>query len=186
MMQHGGIADPVRIEGARAGSAADVDALLGEIWPAAFRVAYSILRGSAAAEDAAQEACAVVVARIGRLRSTAAFATWFYRIVVREALRVGRRQRPCEPLDDVVLGSEGALYDAIARLDVAQALRALTPMQRTAVTLRYYADLNSREIGEVLGIPEGTVRSHLSAARARLGRMLDPQLGERGVTVHAF
>ena len=54
------------------------------------------------------------------------------------------------------------------RLDVEHALAQLTPEDRELVTLRYLEEMNSREIAELLGRPEGTVRRRLSDCRARL------------------
>lgn len=163
----------------------ELEKLLAEVWPHAYRVAFSILHLRAAAEDAAQEACAIVIRSIEDLRSSEAFGVWFYRIVVREALRIERRTQRTEPLDVDVAAAEGALGGTLARLDILRALGRLSARQRAVVTLRYYADLNSREIGAVLAIPEGTVRFELSRARRSLERLLDdrhdvPSALERG------
>jgi len=160
------------IDAARAGEGAALEALISVIWQRAYRIALSILRHPMAAEDAAQEACARVVAAIGGLRSSAAFGVWFYRLVVREALRIERRAPAQEPLDPDALASASPLTDALVRLDIFRALGVLPARQRAVVALHYYADLNSREIAEILGRPEGTVRYDLSLARRRLESLL--------------
>jgi RNA polymerase sigma factor (sigma-70 family) len=160
------------IDAARAGEGAALEALISAIWPHAFRIALSILRHPMAAEDAAQEACARVVAAIGGLRSSAAFGVWFYRLVVREAMRIERRAPAHEALDPDMLASATTLTDALVRVDIFRALGVLPARQRAVVALHYYADLNSREIAEILGTPEGTVRYHLSLARCRLESLL--------------
>ncbi|KPI17678.1 RNA polymerase, sigma-24 subunit, RpoE, ECF subfamily [Actinobacteria bacterium OK074] len=53
-------------------------------------------------------------------------------------------------------------------LTVAEALDALTSVQRQVLTLRFYADLPVREIAELLDVPEGTVKSRLHAAVSAL------------------
>jgi len=160
------------IDAARAGERAALETLIAVIWPHAFRIALSILRHAPAAEDAAQEACARVVTAIGGLRTSAAFSVWFYRLVVREALRIERRAPAREPLDPCLLASASPLTDALVRVDVLHALGALPARQRAVVALHHYADLNSREIAEILGIPDGTVRYLLSLARRRLESLL--------------
>jgi RNA polymerase sigma-70 factor, ECF subfamily len=160
------------VEAARTGGVQEVDALICDIWPHAFRIALTVLHDSALAEDAAQEACAIVYAQIKRLRDKAAFKVWFYRIVVREASFIRRRAQrawsaqslPAEPAD---------VERAAVRLDVVAALAKLSPVQRTATVLYFYAGLSGAEIAEVLGIPHGTVRFHLFRARKRLERLLD-------------
>ena len=57
--------------------------------------------------------------------------------------------------------------------DVAAAIQALPERQRLAVFLRYYADLDYQQIGEVLGIATGTVSATLSAAHRTLHTQLD-------------
>ncbi len=54
------------------------------------------------------------------------------------------------------------------RLLVRQALQGLEPQARSILVLRYFAELNSKEIGRVLQLPHSTVRSHLRAARQQL------------------
>jgi RNA polymerase sigma-70 factor (ECF subfamily) len=160
------------IDAARAGEDTALETLIAVIWPHAYRIALSILAHPMAAEDAAQEACARVAAAIGGLRCGAAFGVWFYRLVVREALRIERRAPVHEVLDPRLLASASPLTDALVRIDVFRALGALPVRQRAVVALHYYAGLNSREIAAILGAPEGTVRYHLALARRRLESLL--------------
>jgi RNA polymerase sigma-70 factor, ECF subfamily len=160
------------IAAAQAGDAAALEALLAAIWPHAYRISLSILRQPHAAEDAAQEACARVVLAIAQLRAREAFGVWFYRVVVREALAIERRARVLDPLDPRTVASASPLTDALVRVDVLRALGELPPHQRAVVALHYYAELNSREISAVLGLPQGTVRYRLSLARRRLEALL--------------
>ena len=164
--------DGETIAAAQAGDAAALERLLATVWPHAYRIALSILRQPAAAEDAAQEACARVVLAIAQLRSRAAFGIWFYRLVVREALAIERRTRSHVRLDPGIVASASPLTDALVRLDVLRALGELPPQQRAVIALHYYADLNSREIAAIVGIPRGTVRYHLSLARRQLESLL--------------
>ena len=162
-----------RIDAARHGDAAALEALLAAAWPHAYRIALSILRHPMAAEDAAQEACGRVLSAIVQLRSCEAFGVWFYRLVVREALAIERRTRIHEPLDPETVASATPLTDALVRVDVLRALGELPPQERAVVALHYYADLNSREIAAIVGIPRGTVRYHLTLGRRRLESLLD-------------
>ncbi|HEY1428142.1 MAG TPA: sigma-70 family RNA polymerase sigma factor, partial [Candidatus Tumulicola sp.] len=130
----------------------------------------TVLHDRALAEDAAQEACAIVYARVGTLRDSAAFKVWFYRIVVREASEVRRRAQRTIHLIEPVVSRE--VDRAVERLDVAAAMAKLSPVQRTATVLYFYAGLSGLEIAQVLGIPHGTVRFHLFQARKRLECLL--------------
>ncbi|MDP9334495.1 MAG: sigma-70 region 4 domain-containing protein, partial [Actinomycetota bacterium] len=57
--------------------------------------------------------------------------------------------------------------------EVWELVRELPPRQRTAVVLRYVADLDERHIAEVMGVTRGTVASTLAAARRALGVALE-------------
>jgi RNA polymerase sigma-70 factor, ECF subfamily len=62
---------------------------------------------------------------------------------------------------------------------VRQALLQLSEPYRAVVVLRHYEGLKFREIGEVLEIPEGTVKSRMAEALAQLNRILSRSLNER-------
>jgi RNA polymerase sigma-70 factor (ECF subfamily) len=159
------------IEAARLGEAGAADRLVAQAWPHAFRIARSILRDAGLAEDAAQEACAVVFRRAGQLRSAEAFRVWFYRIVLREALRL-ERKRALAACFTAEPESCGDLGDTDLRVDVLRALGKLSRDQRAAIVLHYYAGMNGREIAAVLDVPHSTVRFHLMRARAKLETLL--------------
>ncbi len=165
--------DPVDeklIDEAKGGSIGALEQLLESVWPDAYRIAYSIVRDRAAAEDAAQESCATVHRSIATLRSAGAFRVWFYRIVAREALRQTRSSAL-----QTAQGAEQVPTDRESRIDVSRALGSLAPDLRAAVVLHYYAELTSKEIGAVLGVAAATVRFRLMLAR----RHLKPLLSER-------
>jgi RNA polymerase sigma-70 factor (ECF subfamily) len=158
---------PELIEAARDPGGGGMERLLGALWPHAYRIAHSVIQNDSLAEDAAQEACAIIYREISGLRSAGAFRVWAYRIVVREALRVAERNAPARSDFE-----QGYAEDVDSRMDVLRALQQLPPDLRAAVVLHYYADLNSREIGSALRIPSATVRFRLAQARRRLGRLL--------------
>lgn len=66
-------------------------------------------------------------------------------------------EKPIEGIRESATGGD-ASED---RLDLARALRTLTRPQRAAVTLRYFDDLTVPQIADALGLPEGTVKSHI-------------------------
>ncbi len=163
------------IEAARGGACSALDRLIEAAWPHAYRIALSVLRDGESAEEIAQESCAIVYRRIGDLRSTSAFKVWFCRIVMRRAVALAKDRRRCDDRScDGVMTSES--FDADQRIDVRAAIAALSPEQRAAIVLRYYAGMNSREIGSILGMPDGSVRFHLLRGK----RILEKALSEYG------
>lgn len=62
---------------------------------------------------------------------------------------------------------------ALQRVDIRDALAALSPRERACVVARYLDDMSTREVADRLGLSEGAVKRYLSDARARLGDLLD-------------
>jgi RNA polymerase sigma-70 factor, ECF subfamily len=144
----------------------EADRLIAELWPHAYRIALSVVRNRGLAEDAAQEACAVVFREARNLRAPEAFNVWFYRIVVRRAMAIRKKEASFAHGYDE--RSNIAAVDSELKMDVLRALARLTPRQRAIVALHYYARMNSREIGAILGIPDSTVRFHIMKTKRLL------------------
>ncbi|MFO7278840.1 MAG: RNA polymerase sigma factor [Thermoanaerobacterales bacterium] len=84
-----------------------------------------------------------------------------------------RRTGPGDPLASRPAGEgDGGIGAVAARVDVDAALARLPAEFRAAVVLRDLCDLGYAEIGEVLGIPPGTVRSRIARGRAQLAALL--------------
>jgi RNA polymerase sigma factor (sigma-70 family) len=146
-----------------------------------------MVRDQGVAEELAQDA---FVKAFGALRSfdpSYKFANWLLRIAHNVAIDHLRKTRPAVlSIDDAASGHEMA--DVLAdqrepsafdravqrdfRQDLEAALDALRPEFRRLVVMRYLEDMSYEDIAEVLGLPLGTVKSHLHRARAALGRRL--------------
>ena len=134
------------------------------------------------ADDAAQEAM-VAIARglaAGRFDGRSRFATWAYRVTVNACLdELRRRRRRPDPAGeedlDGLASPTGGVEDVAQRLDVDAALQRLSPEFRAAVVLRDLCGLDYAEIGELLDVPPGTVRSRIARGRAGLAPLLGNQ-----------
>jgi RNA polymerase sigma-70 factor (ECF subfamily) len=135
---------------------------------AAFQMMLASVTGSIeTARDVVQEAFAQALRDQGGFRGEGSLEGWVWRIAFRVALgRKGSSELALEELPAVAFVHESR--DPA----LAAAVRHLSPRRRTAVFLRYFADLSYAEIGEVLGIAEGTVAATLSKAHAQLGAEL--------------
>jgi RNA polymerase sigma-70 factor (ECF subfamily) len=137
------------------------------------RLAAHVLHNPREAEDVAQDAFVKAFRQIGQFRGESGFYAWLYRIVVN--LCLDRMRRKCVtaeiPIEDGSLPFLAAHNsDVDKRLAVAQILDSLTPPMRAALVLREVEGLEYTEIAAVLGIPVGTVRSRLNAAREQFRR----------------
>lgn len=119
--------------------------------------------------EAVDEACARALGHWSRVGGNGWTDAWAYRVAINYAKRrlrrtsLERRLLVRQSLDQELPGPAGEIWDAVGRL----ALR-----QRTAVVLRYVADLPEAEIARVMRVSRGTVASTLADARRRLGQSL--------------
>jgi RNA polymerase sigma-70 factor (ECF subfamily) len=149
-----------------------------------FRVAYAVLLNRADAEDAVQETF-LKLYRNGGWRNVENERGFLARVAWRVAVdRLPRRQETLnldsDPERDLPVetpstdpGPEQALLLSDQQARIHAMIDALPEELRLPLVLSASDDLNSREIGNVLSIPEGTVRTRLQRARELLRRKLD-------------
>lgn len=123
------------------------------------------------ADDLAQDALVTAFERIGDYRGEGAFGGWVRKIAARLYLRALRAAGRLEPLDTAPEAHTSG-HDAGQRLDLDAALERLPGMQRLCVSLQHGAGYTSAEIAIALGLPEGTVKSHITRGLARLRKDL--------------
>jgi RNA polymerase sigma-70 factor (ECF subfamily) len=154
------------------------------------RLARSVVQDGAAAEDAAQSACARAFASLDTLRDPDRFEAWFYRIVLNEArqrLRRTAREVPLETASDERPGAWRDEVDALVeRIDLRQAIEALEPGLRAAIVLRYDFGMSSEEIGRVLSTTAVTARWRLMRAHKKLRALLAPTAASLGFVLAAL
>ena len=158
----------------------------------ALHAAVLVCRDAALAEDLVQAAFVRAYERIGQFDARRPFGPWFIRGVVNDALKAVTRRRQV-PLDPAWLETPAPQADSPeARLAAAETREAiwavldqLSPSQRAAIVLRYYADMSDAEIAEMLNCPPGTVRRRLHDARKRLRQLLPAWLRPPGIELAA-
>lgn len=114
------------------------------------------------AEELAQETLARACNRWRQVRRLSLPDAWVYRVAINLANSLFRRKRTERRVREHARSHERLVHhdpDTAASVDVLQAVAALPRRQRTAVVLRYYVDLPVAEVAEVMGCPEGTVKT---------------------------
>jgi len=154
-----------------------------------YTVAYRMTGSGADAEDLVQDIFLQVYRRLDTFRGEAALGTWLHRLAVNACLdfvrsKQGRRQRvtdSAEDLDALEAPAAGPWRPdaALDRMDLERAIAQLPPSYRRAFLLHDVEGLEHHEIGETLGIAEGTSKSLLFKARTRLRVILRGRSGER-------
>ena len=170
--------DSVLIARAVRGDSAAYEEIVQRYQQVAFRTAYVITGSAPDAEDAAQEAFVKAYRALGRFREGAALRPWLLKIVANEARNrnrsTGRRQQlELRLIQGTRPGAAATSAEAVAvasdeRRRLLAMVNALSDEDRLVIASRYFLELSGEETAAALGIPEGTVKSRLSRALARL------------------
>lgn len=145
--------------------------LVQENIPGLYRLTFGILHNREDAEDAVSESVLRAYEKLHTLRKTGNFRAWIMQIAANEAKRIyakNKRVSPVENMEDYMPGFEDEyheLWDIVMELDIAY---------REVILLYYYERFSIKEIGEILHIAEGTVKSRLFRGKKRLKEQLWP------------
>ena len=148
--------------------------LLNRQWRFVFRIAYAVLRNTSDAEDAVQETL-LKLYRTGAwegMRDERAFlarATW--RVAVSK-LRKVRHEAPEVDMPSTEASPEQAAIEADFNARLRRLVDALPEDLRQPLALSAVEEITSRQISQVMGIAEGTVRTRLMRAREFLKKKL--------------
>jgi RNA polymerase sigma-70 factor (ECF subfamily) len=163
--------------------------------PMLFRVAFRITGSEADADEVVQEALLRGYQRLPSFQFKAGFGTWIYRIAVNCAYDLAQRRRPGESQsvaeadgdpermqEQIPDGGAGPERVLLSREIAAQrefAMRALTPLERTAFLLRHVEEQSTSEIAEALDMAPNAVKQAVFRAIQKLRRRLAPYRGKR-------
>lgn len=137
------------------------------------RTAWRVMGSLEDAQDVAQEVFLKLHRHFNQVEP-ATVEAWLYRTTLNACFDGLRRRRPAEPLDaEPAVAPEIDLERDERRRLVAAALRTLPERERAAVVLREIEGLSTAEAAAALGTSEGTVRSQISLAKAKLRRWLE-------------
>jgi RNA polymerase sigma-70 factor (ECF subfamily) len=152
-----------------------------------YNIAYRITNDPAAAADVAQEAFIRAYRALHQYDASLPFGPWIYRIATNASLNHVQRwhahETPVEELPESPEPDEASPEaSALRREELGEVLAAiaeLPPHYRAALTLRHLQQLSYQEVADALGIPLGTVKTHLHRARAALKTRLAARRKER-------
>ncbi len=164
-------------------------------YSAVYRLAFRITAHTEDAEEVSQEAFLRAYNKLATFEGNSTFSTWIYRIAMNTALNlVERRSRdltyiaesitenplaPRPPLDpaDGHATPEGLLLDREVRTLREASMAELTPMERTAFTLRHLEGLPIPDIAAALHVPANSAKQAVFRAVTKLRRSLAPLAG---------
>ncbi len=183
-------ADDALVRRARAGDAAAFGVLVDTRIDRCYRLAWSILSNDADAADATQDALVSAWRQLPRLRDSAAFDGWLNRIVANAALMARRHRvrlrevsvQPAYPGDEAAQPEPPQDLHARTQMDemvdndaIARAFDRLRPKDRMILVLHHVEERPVAEIARSLGIPVGTAKWRLHAARTALDKAMEAE-----------
>ena len=137
---------------------------------AMYRLSYGILHCEADAEDAVGEAILKAYEKLNTLKKPERFKSWIMQITANEAKMIYRKKKRTSCVEDMeemtpaFADDYHELWDAVMKLDL---------IFREVIILYFYESLSVKEIGRVLHIAEGTVKSRLFRGKKYLKDMLE-------------
>jgi RNA polymerase sigma-70 factor (ECF subfamily) len=183
-------ADDALVRSARTGDTAAFEVLVDRRIDRCYRLACSILSNEADAADATQDALVSAWRQLPRLRDPASFDGWLNRIVANAALKARRHrarlrevsvrpalpgqgpQQPQPPQEDRGRTAQDEFVDNDA---IARAFDRLRPQDRMILVLHHVEERPVAEIARSLGIPVGTAKWRLHAARTALEKAMEAE-----------
>ena len=170
----------------RATPTVDVAALVEAYGAVMFRVAHSVLRSRAEAEDVVQDAFVRVLERQRDLHEVREMRVWLVRIAWNLALDRRRRVRPdqmdaefAETLAARCMPADEAIEEAQRMKTVLREMERLPSKEREVLLLAAVDELGTAEMAQVVGRSESAVRALLFRARARLRERVERRGGAR-------
>ena len=148
----------------------------------ALSLAIRLVKDSALAEDAVQDAFMKAYRQLSSFRGDAEVSTWFYRIVYTTCLNVLRKERRMPrfeslPEEETFVGMDAGIVESIDQEDLLKAvdsiLEDMAPLYAVVLDLFYVKDCGYDEIVKVTGMPLGTVKTRLNRGRKMLKDALE-------------
>lgn len=138
-----------------------------------YRLAYSYVNNEQDALDIVQESAFKVIKDCGKVHDPQYLSTWIYRVVMNTAVDFLRKHKNCSvSLEDMDIPHE----DTYKEDDPMDLLKTLEETDRTILALKYFEELEFKEIAEILNMNTNTVKARLYRALKKLKFDLGPEM----------
>ena len=172
------------IAGCLAGDEQAIERLIQQYQTGVFRLALSILDDPLEANEAAKDTFIAALGSLEKYQERSTFKAWLYTIALNISRSRLRKRKTAERLKNALQGlfkiqaqktpsAEEAVIQSEKEAALWRALEKLGEEHRIPIVLRYFHDLSTAEIADILQINEGTVFSRLHTARERLRMELE-------------
>jgi RNA polymerase sigma-70 factor (ECF subfamily) len=184
--------DASLVAAARCGDAGSIETLIQRRRAKVLRLAESITRNHADAEEVAQNALFLAFRRLNSFQGESLFATWLARIAINQSLAALRKRRQRDislelvtegalsresiATERRVLSPEESLSQRETRAVVVEAVGRLKPAFRTAIEVHYFREKSTEETAQILQLSAQALKARLHRARAKLRETLKHHL----------
>ena len=172
--------DGLLVQHCRQGDRAACEQLVRRYEKPVFNAALRMLRNVEDARDVAQTTFLKAFEHLADYDATRKFYSWLYRIAVNESLDALGARKPFEPISgeeaDETPGPEQFAESEQLSRAIEEALTQIKPEHRAVIVLRHFMHLSYEDMGDILTLPEKTVKSRLYEAR----QLLREYLTQRG------
>ncbi len=152
-----------------------------------YRSTCLIFQNELIARDATQEAFVVAYKQLDSLKDLDSLYTWLTAVAANQAKDMIKKHHNCmlvASIEEVQAGPAHPvnIEQKDMELDIMQALQIIDIKYREVIVFKYYLGFTEKEIGKILDLPSGTVKSRLSRAKMKLRGILGPD-AESGVVL---
>ena len=188
------------VTAAQSGDGDAMNALFGEFYNDVYYFALKTVKDEDLAGDITQESFVEIINTIGDLKEPAAFVKWMKQITYHQCTRYFKKKKDVLVDEDEegntvfdIVAEERAEFipdEALDQKDFRKTILAmldeLSEEQRAATLLYYYDELSVKQIAEIQGVSEGTVKSRLNYARKSIKNSVEDYEKKNNVKLHSF
>ncbi len=154
--------DEIKVKKAIKGDDKSFLELINEQSEKLYKIAYSYVKNEQMALDIMQETTYKAYMSIGKLKEPKYFNTWLIKILINESLSSLNKEKHLTHFNnDISEDRTDYISKSENKLDIILELDKIDKKYRDVITLKYFDDLTSKEIAEILEIPLGTVKTYL-------------------------
>lgn len=177
------ISDSDLIKGSIAGDRRMQETLYQRFAPKMYAVCLRYANNTDDAQDLLQEGFIKVFRNLDKFRYEGSFEGWMRRVFVNTAIEQFRKKVHLNTISEkeerVIEDESWNALDRLAEKDIIELVQGLSPGYRTVFNMYVIEGYTHREIGELLGISEGTSKSQLARAKAILQKKVEEFLQHR-------
>jgi len=163
----------IMVKKAKKGDKDSFSKIIQEIKDQAYRVAYCYLHNEEDSMDAVCDAIEKAYNNINKLKHPKYFKTWFIRIVINECKKQITEKNRVIYLVDEIYKQKDIKDNKDDKLDIEVLLKELPELERSLIYMKYYLGYTLFEISEIVGLPEGTVKSKIYNNLKKMKTRLD-------------